>query len=66
MATKWTKVKTDPKLFLFLNDVAYILGSAAAFLKKGSCLLEIPTKIFMDEIWFLFQNNLMGRGNGWE
>lgn len=66
MATQWTKVKTDPKLFLFLNDVARTLGGAAACFKKGSCFLETPTKIFMDEIWFLFQNNLMGRGNGWE
>lgn len=35
MAAKWTKVKTDPKLFLFLNDVAYVLGSAAFFFFKG-------------------------------
>ena len=45
--------------------MVYILGSAAFFFFfKGCCLLERHTKMFMDEIGFLFQNNSMGGGNG--
>ena len=43
--------------------MVYILVSVAVcfvLFLKGCCLLEIHTKIFMDEIRFLFQNNSMG------
>lgn len=58
-----TEVKIDPSC-LFLIDMVYILVSAAVFFLKGCCLLEIHTKMFMDEIRFLFQDNSMVGGWG--